>query len=171
MASQNPPRSAGKCDADRCDLGEPCGHRRLCLPGGATINTLRETRTGRGPTSTPAAQRPRTRITTPRCGLITATARPGAGYSYILLPNATATQTAAYAANPDVVILENTNSAHGVREQTLGITAANFWQDTTHTVGLVTMDKKSAVLVHEAATQVDVAVSDPTQAPIPVLSP
>ena len=133
------------------------------FPGGATIKGLRETRTGAWSdinTGDPTATTTNNYAT---LWFDHGSNPSGASYSYILLPNQTATQTAAYAANPDAVILENTSSAHGVREQTLGITAAHFWQDATHSVGLITVDKKSAVLVHEAATQVDVAVSDPTQ--------
>jgi len=133
------------------------------FPGGATVKGLRETRTG-------SWQNINTSGTTTTNSNNFATlwfdhgSNPSsASYSYILLPNQNATQTAAYAANPDVLILENTTSAHAVREQTLGITAAHFWQDATHSAGLITVDKKSAVLVHEAAAQVDVSVSDPTQ--------
>ena len=50
-----------------------------------------------------------------------------------------------------------------VRENTLGITAANFWTDTTYTYGGITSNKKASVLVREDGPFIDVSVSDPTQ--------
>jgi hyaluronate lyase len=133
------------------------------FPGGATVKGLRETRTGAW---YDISNDDTTTVHTNNFATLWfdhGSNPSGAGYSYILLPNQTAAQTAAYAASSDVVVLENTFAAHVVREQSLGITAANFWEDGTHSVGLITVDKKSAVLMHEAPTQVDVSVSDPTQ--------
>ncbi len=50
-----------------------------------------------------------------------------AGYAYVLLPNFTAEQVEEYAASPDTEILACDGTAHVVRENTLGITAYNFW--------------------------------------------
>lgn len=133
------------------------------FPGGATIKGLREARTGAwqdinaGGSATPVTRDYAT------LWFDHGSNPANAGYSYILLPNQNAAQTAAYAAQPHIVILGNTATAHGVREQVLGLTAANFWEDGEHSVGLITSDKKSAVLVREAGAQMDVSLSDPTQ--------
>jgi hyaluronate lyase len=143
-----------------CNLAATGGY---VFPGGANLKGLRETRTGAwydinsGYSSTVVSNNYVT------LWFDHGSNPSGAGYSYILLPNQTATQTAAYAANQDVIILENTAAAHGLREQTLGITAVNFWEDATHTVDFITVDKKSAVIAHETTAQVDVSISDPTQ--------
>ncbi|WNR42868.1 polysaccharide lyase family 8 super-sandwich domain-containing protein [Paenibacillus roseipurpureus] len=84
-------------------------------------------------------------------------------YAYVTLPNKSASQTAVYAANPDVTILENSSSAQGVKETSLNITGINFWNDITKTVGGITSNKKASVMVKETATQIEVVVSDPTQ--------
>ncbi|MBW5448559.1 hypothetical protein GE107_21155 [Cohnella sp. CFH 77786] len=84
-------------------------------------------------------------------------------YAYALLPNMTSGQVAAYAAAPEFTILEQSGDAHGVKESGLGITAVNFWNDAVKTVGLVTSNRKSSVIVRESADQIEVAVADPTQ--------
>lgn len=133
------------------------------FPGGATVRGLRESRTG-------AWQDINTGGSATTVSRDYATlwfehgANPnGATYAYTLLPNKTAAQTGAYAAAPDVVILENSSVAHCVRERRLNLTAANFWEDGLKTVGMVTTNKKSAVLTRETASSLDVALSDPTQ--------
>lgn len=89
-----------------------------------------------------------------------------ATYAYALLPGRTAAQTAEYAARPAFVVLENSGNVQAVRETTLGLTAANFWNDTRASAGAITVDRKSSVLVRENASEgtLDLALSDPTQA-------
>ncbi len=143
-----------------CNLAATGGY---VFPGGATLKGLRETRTGQWHD---ISNDDTTTVNTNNFATLWfdhGSNPSGAGYSYILLPNQTAAQTAAYAASSDIVILENSSFAHAVRERNLGITAANFWEDGTHTVGFITVDKKSAVLAHETTAQVDISVSDPTQ--------
>ncbi len=85
-------------------------------------------------------------------------------YAYVLLPNKTTTQTSAYSASPDITILENSATAHGVRENKLKVTAVNFWADATKTVDLLTSNKKAAVIARETTGQdIEVSVADPTQ--------
>ncbi len=131
--------------------------------GGATVKGLREARTGSWSEIHSAG--PTTTITRNYATLwLDHGANPINGtYAYTILPGKSAAQTAAYAVGSDIVILENTTAAHGVREQQLGITAANFWNDGAHTTGIITSDRKSSVLVRESPTKLEVAVSDPTQ--------
>lgn len=84
-------------------------------------------------------------------------------YQYVLLPGRSATRTGHYAASPHITVLNNNANVQAVRENTLGITAANFWTDTTYTYGGITSNKKASVLVREDGTFIDVSVSDPTQ--------
>ncbi len=87
-----------------------------------------------------------------------------ATYAYALLPGRTAAQTAAYAGAPAIAVVENSPNVQAVRETTLGLTAANFWNDGRQTAGGITVDRKACVLVREADSFVDFALSDPTQA-------
>jgi hyaluronate lyase len=84
-------------------------------------------------------------------------------YQYVLLPGRNATRTGHYAAAPQVTVLANNANVQAVTETTLGITAANFWTDTSQTIGGITSNKKASVLVRDDGTFIDVSVSDPTQ--------
>jgi hyaluronate lyase len=84
-------------------------------------------------------------------------------YQYVLLPGRSATRTGNYAAAPHITVLNNNANVQAVRENTLGITAANFWTDNTYTYGGITSNKKASVLVRDDGPFIDVSVSDPTQ--------
>jgi hyaluronate lyase len=86
-----------------------------------------------------------------------------ATYAYVLLPNQTAAQVASYASNPQIAVLENSTRAQGVKEMTLGITAVNFWRDGTNRLGVITVDRKSSVILRNDGTFLELGVSDPTQ--------
>lgn len=88
----------------------------------------------------------------------------GATYDYVLLPNKSADEVAAYAANPDISILENSAEAQGVFESSLSIEAVNFWIDGGKTVDLLSSDRKASVMMRDNGCTLDLAVSDPTQA-------
>ncbi|MGN6642000.1 MAG: polysaccharide lyase family 8 super-sandwich domain-containing protein, partial [Verrucomicrobiota bacterium] len=87
----------------------------------------------------------------------------GATYSYVILPNLTNEQVSAYAANPDVQIVENTTQAQAVREKTLGLLAVNFWNAATKTVDFITCSNRASVITRETLDDLTVAISDPTQ--------
>ena len=86
-----------------------------------------------------------------------------ATYAYALLPNRSVALVADYAAHPQFTVLENSANIQGVRETSLGITAVNFWNDGTNSLGGITVDRKASVLVQNDGTYLDVAVCDPTQ--------
>ncbi|WP_169743790.1 polysaccharide lyase family 8 super-sandwich domain-containing protein [Deinococcus misasensis] len=50
-----------------------------------------------------------------------------ATYAYVLLPGSTPAQTQTYQQNPQVSVLSNTPTVQAVRENTLGMVAANFY--------------------------------------------
>lgn len=84
-------------------------------------------------------------------------------YSYVLLPNKSAAEVAAYAAGPNVEVLENTPSVQSVREGPLGVTAVNFWNDGVQSAGNISVDRKCSVVVQVTETNLSVGVADPTQ--------
>ena len=97
-----------------------------------------------------------------------------AKYAYVILPNRTAISTKAYAANPDVTILSNTeptsttSGIQAVKSQILGVRAANFWAKTSGsdnggTVDIITVNKQCSVIVKETYNSIAVGVADPTQ--------
>ncbi|WP_347596548.1 polysaccharide lyase 8 family protein [Acrocarpospora sp. B8E8] len=84
-----------------------------------------------------------------------------AGYFYTLLPGASAEETQARAADPAWVdVLANTARQQAVRIPSLGITAANFWNEGT--AGPLTASAPCAVLARENPDgTATVSVSDP----------
>ncbi|TFW16805.1 polysaccharide lyase family 8 super-sandwich domain-containing protein [Duganella callida] len=97
-------------------------------------------------------------------------ANPTAGvYSYVLLPNRSAAQTAAYAAAPTVSVLERSTSASAAADSALGLTGAVFWNDASKTVSqagqpLLTSDRKAVMVMQQNGTDLQISVADPTQA-------
>lgn len=84
-------------------------------------------------------------------------------YAYVILPNLNASAVETYASNPDITILANSKEAHCVRENNLGITAANFWNNNITTAGEIACNKKASVLIREnTGSSIQIAVSDPT---------
>lgn len=97
-----------------------------------------------------------------------------AKYAYVILPNRKASSVKAYAANPDVSILSNTEPTgattgiQAVKSKVLGVVAANFWAqtsgpDTGGTADFITVNKQCSVIVKETYNSISVGVSDPTQ--------
>ena len=97
-----------------------------------------------------------------------------AKYAYVILPNRKADSVKAYAANPDVAILSNTEPTgattgiQAVKSKVLGVVAANFWAktsgpDTGGTADFITVNKQCSVIVKETYNRISVGVSDPTQ--------
>jgi hyaluronate lyase len=98
----------------------------------------------------------------------------GAKYAYVILPNRTVNSVKAYAANPDVTILSNTEPTsttagiQAVKSQILGVVAANFWAKTSGpdnggTADIITVNKQCSVIVKETYNTLSVGVADPTQ--------
>ncbi|WP_409342897.1 polysaccharide lyase family 8 super-sandwich domain-containing protein [Paenibacillus sp. MBLB4367] len=81
-------------------------------------------------------------------------------YAYVLLPNKDADATASYSRQPDVDILSNTPDVHAVRENKLGVTAANFWN--AGTMDFIRTYQPASVMVKEEGKELTLSVSDPT---------
>ncbi|QIZ07197.1 DNRLRE domain-containing protein [Priestia megaterium] len=139
------------------------------FPGGTTLYGLRESRTGAwsdlntGQSTTPYTN-----------NFLSLAFEHGANptnasYAYAVLPNKSAADMAAYASNPDISILENDEDVQAVKDTTLNTVGANFWNDLSKTVSIngtsfITSNKKASVTTLESNGQIDIGVSDPTQA-------
>ncbi|RWA53395.1 hypothetical protein AU476_13680 [Cupriavidus sp. UYMSc13B] len=97
-----------------------------------------------------------------------------ANYAYVLLPNKSAAEVNTIASNSGISILSNGNGIHSVMYNPAsgGVTrvvGANFWSTTGGTVniggqGYLTSSTKASVTVAETASNLSLAVSDPTEA-------
>lgn len=90
------------------------------------------------------------------------TAPKDSTYEYVLLPNKTKEAVKAYSEKPDITILSNTPDVQAVKENKLNILGANFWNDAVQKVDILTVDKKSSIMVKESGKDLEVSVSDPT---------
>ncbi|MFJ7069621.1 polysaccharide lyase 8 family protein [Streptomyces sp. NPDC101115] len=136
------------------------GHAGYVFPGGATVKALREARTGawsdinRSAVTDPATRRYLT------LWFDHGTDPTWAAYAYVLMPGATAQQTAARAADTSwLSVLANTNEQQGVQVPSLGVTAVNFWLAAT--VGPLTASQPASVLIRETGPTATVCVSGP----------
>ncbi|MFI0924086.1 polysaccharide lyase family 8 super-sandwich domain-containing protein [Streptomyces sp. NPDC021012] len=132
------------------------------FPGGATVQAKRVARTGAwSDINTTSSTIPITRNYL-SLWFEHGTDPVGAGYSYQLMPGATATAAAARAANPNVTVLSNTAQAQAISCPPLGLTMANFFA--AGSAGPITVDGPCSVLMKEQGGSMTVVVSDPTRA-------
>ncbi|MGI5480442.1 polysaccharide lyase 8 family protein [Streptomyces lavendofoliae] len=137
------------------------GHAGYVFPGGATVEALREARTGawsdinRGAVSDPVTRRYLT------LWFDHGTDPTWATYAYVLLPGASAASTAARAADTGrLTVLANTRDQQGVHDPSLGLTGVNFWFGGT--AGALTASAPASVLVRESGTgTATVSISGP----------
>ena len=89
---------------------------------------------------------------------------PSSGtYSYVLLPGLSSSAVAAYAASPDITVLQNNSTATAVRENKLGITAVNHWRDTSNQFFGISLDRKASAIWRNDGGVLEIGASDPTQ--------
>lgn len=84
-----------------------------------------------------------------------------ASYSYVTLPNKSASETAAYSADPDIEVLSNTVVVQAVRETALGLVGANFWQ--AGRASYLQANTPASMLIEEDGDELTLSISDPTQ--------
>ncbi|MFB8085222.1 polysaccharide lyase 8 family protein [Streptomyces sp. NPDC055992] len=133
------------------------------LPGGSSLRTLREERTGTwrdidtgadtGGSTDPVTRRYLT------LWLDHGTSPAGAGYAYVLLPGASAAATAVWSASRPVRIVANDATAQAVEDRRTGLTAVHFWA--AGTAAGITASGPATVLVRRRGGRVSVAVADP----------
>lgn len=131
------------------------------FPGGATVNALREARTGAW--SDINSNDSTTEVTRRYLTLwFDHGTDPTAGsYSYLLMPGATAAATATRAAAPTVSVLANTATAQAVTDTASGVTAANFFA--AGTAGPITVSAPCSVLMVEHSGTLTVSIADPSR--------
>ncbi len=84
-----------------------------------------------------------------------------AKYAYVILPNKSDDETAAYAQNPDIEILSNNGDIQAVRDKSSGATGIVFWK--AGTFENITVDKPCIVmLTGDEKKEFSLSVSDPT---------
>lgn len=134
------------------------------FPTPSPVQAKREQRTGAWTDIGPASKNDATAYTRPYATLwFDHGADPAdAGYQYVLLPALDAKATAAWAAKPPVEILACTPQVSAARDARHGLTAAVFWEDAPASAGVIACDKRACVILSESATEIRVAVSDPT---------
>ena len=134
------------------------------FPQASTLKAVREARSGAWADIDDGASATSITRNYLRFGFDHGSSPTNATYQYVLLPGRTARRVSQYAAAPQVSVIANNGNVQAVSETTLGITAANFWTDTSQTAGGITVDKKCSVMVQNDGAFIDVAISDPTQA-------
>lgn len=82
-------------------------------------------------------------------------------YCYTILPHATREETQAYAENPDIEILEQTNSVHAVKQKSSGIIMANIFQPSV--LEGIRFETPCTVIIVPQGNGTAYYVSDPTQ--------
>lgn len=134
------------------------------FPNSTTIKTLRETRSGSwydvnhglGSTNIYSNTYLNMRIDH-------GAAPVDATYSYVVLPNKSATEVSSYATSPRVRVMTNCATVQAACNTALNIYGANLWVDTPVTInGLFMLDKRCSAMVAFGNT-VKVTLSDPTQ--------
>ncbi|GAA4881038.1 polysaccharide lyase family 8 super-sandwich domain-containing protein [Kitasatospora terrestris] len=135
------------------------GFGAYLFPGGASVNALREARTGswhdiNGGGTTEALTRRYLTLWVDH-----GTDPSGAGYSYLLMPGADAATAAARSAAPTVTVLANSASVQAVSDSVSGVTAANFFA--AGTAGPISVSAPASVLVRESGGTMTVTVADP----------
>jgi hyaluronate lyase len=135
------------------------------FPATPTLQVLRETRTGsyndinQGP-FTNSARQSRSYLTLwfDHGARLTGT---GADYAYVVLPGATAAETASYSQSPDIEILANTTTVQAVRDRSLKATGVSFW--TAASVAEISTDRPASLTLLERSGQLHLGLADPTQ--------
>lgn len=132
------------------------------FPGGADVRATREQRTGRWrDLDIEASTTPITRT------YLTLWFDHGVDphddeYVYLLMPGATAGQTAARAADTGwLTVLANTWTQQAIAVASLGVTAVNFWH--AGAVAGLAVDQPASVLVRESGGTATISVADPLQ--------
>ncbi|CAM3404283.1 polysaccharide lyase family 8 super-sandwich domain-containing protein [Marinicrinis lubricantis] len=135
------------------------------FPDGASIHALREERSGTWSDVSDMATDPNTYSNRYLTLWFDHGKNPqDESYRYIVLPDRSSEQVAQYSSQPDVTVLEQNEYVHAVKENRLNVLAALFWSDVKRTVdGMLTVDKKAAVAVHDRGEELEISVSDPTQ--------
>ncbi|MGI2294965.1 polysaccharide lyase family 8 super-sandwich domain-containing protein [Paenibacillus sp. GXUN7292] len=131
------------------------------FPGGASLDLLRESRTGSWKDidnngSSDVLQRNYLSIA------FNHGKKPqDSSYAYVLLPNQDAAATETYAENPAVEVISNTADVQAVKHAGLNMTGFNFWNPGK--LDSVEVQQPASIMMKQVGDQLQIAVSDPTQ--------
>lgn len=133
------------------------------FPGSATLNVLREERTGtwravNTGADTAGSTDPVTRHYA-TLWMDHGVSPTDAAYAYVLLPGASAVATAVWSRSRPVRIVANDTVAQAVEDRRSGLTAVHFWE--AGSAAGITASGPATVLVRRRGARVSVAVSDP----------
>lgn len=152
-------------DFDRARWSHVEGVGGYVFPDAAALHTLREERTGTwraintgadtGGSTDPVTRRYLT------LWLDHGVSPTDAGYSYVLLPGASAAATAVWSHSRPVRIVANDATAQAVEARRHGLTAVNFWG--AGTAAGITASGPASVLIQRRGRELTVAVSDPSR--------
>ena len=141
-------------------IGNTAGY---VFPAGGTLNSLRADRTGSwssiNSSHSDGVAHTRRYAT---LWLDHGTAPSGATYAYIVLPQADAAATAAYARNPAVTIAANTPAVQAVTDASAGVNMAIALQYNAPKAAGIQVDRTAAVITRRSDGTLTVAVADPT---------
>ena len=133
------------------------------FPEGATLNLLRETRTGSwfeinelGGSKEPISRSYFTMWYHHSENPVDAT------YAYVLLPGKSASETGQYVKNPNVAILSNTSQVQAVLNRSQRVTGWNFWEAANQAVAGVRVDAPASVIMKETDGEIIIGIADPT---------
>ena len=138
------------------------------MAGNPTLKGVREQRSGtwfdiNQRPSSPTNTRTRTYVT---LWLDHGIAPSAQTYAYVMLPGASATDTASYAAAPSISLLENSSNlqyAKGVLSSST-VWGAIFWNDVAYSQDIMSVNTAACVFIRKTSTEIDIALSDPTEA-------
>ena len=145
------------------------------FPEGASFNVLREQRSGCWSDVNQLSNQKDDTVRTNNyltMYIDHGTTPESAGYSYVLLPGMSENEVEEYASSSDITVLANNEDVQSVRDDTLGVTGANFWNNKETTVyetvngesrEYLTVNSKASVMVAEQGGEIEISVSDPTQ--------
>jgi hyaluronate lyase len=90
-------------------------------------------------------------------------------YAYAVLPGKSVVEMKAYSASPSTTVLANSKNVQAVWDMAGNIVGANFWTNTTQSVFIakqpfITCNSAASVMTRQANGQIEIAVTDPTQA-------
>lgn len=160
ITSETTVNDAGYAYIDADDAASGIGYY---FPESAAINALNETRTDYRSASD-SSYTEDTRITKNFATLwFDHGVNPeDAGYQYVLLPSVSNNKVEEYSANPDIVVLANTTQVQAARDQTIGVTGINFWENSKTSLDFVTSYNQASVTLQEDGDDITLAISDPT---------
>ncbi|MEK5030904.1 polysaccharide lyase 8 family protein [Paenibacillus sp. FSL R7-0302] len=91
------------------------------------------------------------------------TAPEGDTYAYVLLPGWSEEETADFAGDSSLRIVELNDQVHAVEDTGLGLFAVHFWQPCWYSCGGIACSSPASIVLHKNPAGWSLAIADPTQ--------